>query len=63
MMVRRDGRKRGQSLLEYLIVVMVIVAAILAFAQTLLRPAVEKSMTDSKGVIERSSTKVGQLVP
>ena len=63
MMGRRDGYRRGQAILEYLLVGVVIIIALLFIGNAFIKPAVEKSAQDSAGMIERSSTKIGELVP
>jgi uncharacterized protein (UPF0333 family) len=45
------SKKKGQSTLEYVIVFSVVIIAILAFAWTKLRPAVEK-------VLDKSATTI-----
>ncbi len=60
--LRKAGR-HGQSTLEYILVLAAIVAAAAIAAVNLIGPAMNKQMTDSKGVIEDSSgrlkTKLG----
>ena len=56
--MRRDGRKRGQSLLEYIVMIMVVVIAIIAALTKFIKPAVEQSMTDSGDMIKKASSKV-----
>ena len=60
MMVHGNRRQDvgGQSTLEYILVIAAILAAIIAVAGTLLGPAVNKTMTDSKKIIEDSSGKL-----
>ncbi len=50
--------RRGQSIFEYMLVLAVVIGAIAAAAKTLLKPAIESNLTDSKGVIEGASTKL-----
>ena len=51
--------KRGQSVLEYVIVLTAIIAIIIVAATALIRPAVEQSMTDASEAI---TTATGKLV-
>ena len=50
--------KRGQSTLEYVLVLAAIVAAVAVASGTLIKPAINKAMTDSKSVIENSTGKL-----
>jgi len=45
-------RKKGQSILEYVILLTVIVAAIAFAAVQFIKPAVEKTLEDSQNVIQ-----------
>lgn len=47
---------RGQSWLEYMILFTAVVAAILVFGYTKIKPAVEKVMDASAGKIEDAAT-------
>lgn len=63
MMGRADTRSgqagaRGQSTLEYILVLAAIVAAVALAAGNQIQPAVEKTMTDVQQTIESAS---GQL--
>jgi hypothetical protein len=49
-------KKAAQSILEYIIVLSAIVAAVIAMARGPVTNAVNKMFTDSSGVIEQSST-------
>jgi len=51
-------KRKGQSILEYVIVLTVIVAAIALAASTLIKPAVNKAFNDSKSVIETATGKL-----
>jgi hypothetical protein len=51
-------RKKGQSILEYVIVLTVIVAAIALAAGTLIKPAITKALEESKGTIETAGSKL-----
>jgi len=56
---RWSGRTRaGQSTLEYILVLAAIIAAVAIAAGALIRPAVNKSMNDTKTVIEDASGKL-----
>jgi len=52
--------KKGQSILEYVIVLTVIVAAIAYAATTFIKPAVQKGFENSQETIEAAT---GKLVP
>jgi len=45
-------RRKGQSILEYVIVLTVIVAAIAVATTQLIKPAVNKALSDSSATIE-----------
>jgi len=45
-------RKKGQSILEYVILLTVIVAAIAYAAVQFIKPAVEKTLEDSQNVMQ-----------
>jgi len=47
--------RKSQSILEYTIILAAIVAGIIFAATKLVRPAVEKGMTDATSVIETST--------
>ena len=51
-------RRKGQSILEYVIVLTVIIAAIAVAAATIIKPAVTNALTKSKGAIDGA---VGRL--
>ena len=56
---RWSGRAHaGQSTLEYILVLAAIIAAVAIAAGTLIRPAMNKSMNDTKTVIENASGKL-----
>ena len=55
---RSWARRRGQSTLEYVLVFMVIVAAVIVIANTAMAPAVNKVITDSANVINNASNKL-----
>ena len=57
-MGRTKGGRRGQSTLEYILVLAAILVAVIAAANTLIKPAVTKAMTDSKDTIEGGSGKL-----
>ncbi len=50
--------QRGQSTLEYALVMAAILAALVAVAATVMRPAVQSSMTNSAGVITNATGKL-----
>ena len=58
MMVKAQAQRamrRGQSIFEYMMVLALVLAAIAVAAKDMIKPAIEKSMTESKDVIESSS--------
>lgn len=57
-MAQGFSKQAGQSTLEYVLVLAAIVAAVAVAATTMIKPAVNKAMTDSKSVIESSTEKL-----
>ena len=57
-MAMRTRRRRGQSTLEYVLVVGAILAAILGIAWTAMHPAVEKTVQQSADVVSAAADKV-----
>ena len=53
-------RKKGQSILEYVIVLTAIVAAIAFAARAFIGPAVNKALEDSGGSIEGATGRLPQ---
>ena len=53
-----EHQRRGQSTLEYILVLAAIIVAVIIGANTIIKPAVTTTMTDSKAVIEAASKKV-----
>ena len=51
-------RIKGQSILEYVIVLTVIVAAIIVAARTVISPAVNQALTDSGSAIRGATTRL-----
>ena len=51
-------RTRGQSTLEYILVLAAIVVAIIAAANSLVKPAVNTAMTDSSNVITGATNRL-----
>lgn len=51
-------KKRGQSILEYVIVLTVIVAAIAAAATSLIRPAVNRALGDAANTINGATSRL-----
>jgi uncharacterized protein (UPF0333 family) len=49
---------KGQSTLEYALVMAAILAALVAVAATVMRPAVQTSMTESAGTISGAANRV-----
>ncbi len=50
--------KKGQSILEYVIVLTVIVAAIAVAATTLIKPSVNRAFTDVAGTINAATNRL-----
>ncbi|UCC95661.1 MAG: hypothetical protein JSW40_02650 [Candidatus Omnitrophota bacterium] len=48
-------KRKGQSILEYIIVLSAIVAAVLAASKELIKPAVRDMMDDASKVIQEKS--------
>jgi uncharacterized protein YpmB len=51
-------RRKGQSILEYVIVLTVIVAAIAVAAGTLIKPAMNKAVDDSSKTIQSATERL-----
>lgn len=51
-------RKKGQSILEYVIVLTVIIAAIIAVAVGAFKPAVQQTLNDSAIIVSNSSSRL-----
>ncbi len=51
-------RKSGQSILEYIIVLTAIVAAIIIAAGTIIKPAIQQGLTDTASSIKASTGKL-----
>ena len=58
MQKRRGVGRRAQSTLEYILVLAAILVAAIVGANTLIRPAVNQSMTDSGDTIKAATGKV-----
>ncbi len=50
--------KKGQSILEYVIILTVIVAAIAYFAATTIKPAIQNALTSSAGTIKNAASQL-----
>ncbi len=57
-MSRSERVRRAQSTLEYILVLAAVLLAVVVAAKEFIFPAVKTSMTESKGVIEKSSQKM-----
>jgi len=53
---------KGQSILEYMLILAVIIAAVIIGAKTLVKPAVEKGMQDASDAMETSTSKFGSMI-
>lgn len=51
----RRGGKRGQSIFELMLLITVVLAAIAVGMGTIIKPGVNKTMTDSKDIMEGAS--------
>lgn len=51
-------RKKGQSILEYVIVLTAIIAAIVVAAITLIKPAVSNAINDAAGTINAATKRL-----
>ena len=58
--VKERRLRRGQSTLEYILIIAAILVAVIAAAGTLIKPAVTKTMTESSNVIKNASDKIGK---
>jgi len=56
---RTMHRKRGQSLLEYMLVIAAILVAVVAAATTFIKPAATKTMEESGKAVEGAAGKLG----
>jgi len=56
-------KRKAQSTLEYIVVFSAIVAAIVVFAYSKLKPSVEKVMDSSAGKINAAATQFDTIVP
>ena len=52
------GNRKGQSTLEYLLIAAVVIAAIAIAAGTVIKPAVESTMTNSSTAITGAADKL-----
>ena len=50
--------KKGQSVLEYVIVVTAIVAVVILAANNIIKPAVNQAMTDAAGSITNATSRL-----
>ena len=57
---RVRDRRRGQSTLEYILVLAAILVAVIAAANTWLRPAVDTAVHDSANTITNATGRVSQ---
>ena len=57
---KRARRTRGQSTLEYILVLVVILVAIIAFAAGALKPNVKKMLDQSGNTINAAADKVAR---
>lgn len=56
-------RKKGQSTLEYLVVIGLVLAAILGVVATAIKPRVQQTVTDSGDAIQRAANKLKDATP
>lgn len=50
--------KKGQSILEYVIILTVIVAAIAYFSASTIKPAIQNAMKSSQGAIQNAASQL-----
>ena len=58
MWARKSYGRRGQSTLEYILVLAAILVAVIFAANTLMRPAVNTAMTDASNTITSATGKL-----
>ena len=58
----RHARCRGQNTMEYILILVVILIAVIAGATNLIKPAVTKTLTESKTTIENAATNLSNKV-
>lgn len=51
-------RKRGQSILEYVIILTAVIACIIWAATQFIKPAVDKGLTDAATAVETAADKL-----
>jgi len=51
-------KKRGQSILEYIIVLTAIIAVVIVAATAVIKPAVDKAMNEAAQTIENAANKL-----
>lgn len=57
MMARgRRWNRKGQGTLEYLLILATVIAAVAVAAGTIIRPAVDQTMTSSQTAIQNAAT-------
>ena len=54
--------KKGQSILEYMLILAVIIAAVIIGAKTIIKPAVEQGLTDAGDAVTTSTGKFKSMV-
>ena len=54
--------KKGQSILEYMLILAVIIAAVVIGAKTFIKPAVEQGLDDASSAMTTSSGKFSTMV-
>ncbi len=54
-------KRKGQSILEYVIIFAAIVAAVIVGARTLIKPAVEQGMTDTATAMKTATGKLTSI--
>ena len=52
------GNKKGQSVLEYVIVVTAIIAVVILAARNVIGPAVQRSMAGAAGSIDNATARL-----
>ncbi|MBU0504002.1 MAG: hypothetical protein ABH882_02070 [Candidatus Omnitrophota bacterium] len=54
-------KRRGQSILEYVIIFAAVVAAVILGARTLIKPAVEQGMKDTASAMNTATGKLTNI--
>lgn len=59
----RKQRRNGQGILEYILILAVVIAAVVAAAGTLIKPAVKQVLeTDTKAALDNAAAKLDGMI-